>query len=178
MVTWDNSAWISVLALAVSVLSFVAAIWAAWTSHRTLRQAERVRDEDRKITFERERSQLLEIINDSRSLLNKTRIHIGALKADFDAAPQSVRELMHNYTDLFDEYLPGIEAGVRQTTMLRNEVTSWNDDTGIPALVRNQAKFRALVHDDEVAHDQGFVLVAMFEKKFSAAVDYVKYASR
>jgi len=114
LTTWDSSTWISVLALAMSGLSFLAAAWAAWVSHRALRHAENVHHEDRRIAFERERSQLLEIINNSRSLLDKTRIRIGELKADFDAAPQPAQVLMHNYTSLFTEYLPRVEAGVRQ----------------------------------------------------------------
>ena len=170
--------WVSILALAVSALSFIAAGWAAWVSHRTLNHAQRVHLEDRRVSFERERSQLLEIINTSRSLLDRTRIKIGTLKANFDASPQPVQRLMQSYANLFTEYYPRIEAGVRQAAMLWDEVAEWDQDRGIQGLVRHQARFRALLHEDQVAHDQGVFLVNIFEAKFAEATKRVAEAAR
>lgn len=178
MASWDTSTWVSVLALTVSGLSLFAAVWAAWVSHRTLKHAQDVHAADRRIAFERERAQLLEVINQSRSILDKTRIHIGALKANFDAAPQPAQALMHRYTSLFTEYLPRIEAGIRQANALWDEVAEWDQQNGIEALVWHQAKFRALLRGDQVAHDQAVVLVETFEKKFAMALDYIKGATR
>lgn len=178
MQTWDTATWISVLALVVSGLSFAAAVWAAWISHRSLAHARAVHDEERRLSFERERSQLLEVINDSRLLLERTRIKIGTLKARFDAAPQPVKALLGSYTALFTDYLPRVEAGSRQCAMLWDEVATWSTDTGIHALVRHQAKFRALVNDDQIAHDQGLFLVGVFEEKMAQAHAYVSNATR
>lgn len=170
--------WVSLLALVVSALSFFAAAWAAWVSHRTLNHAQRVHFEDRRISFERERSELLEIITTSRSLLDQTRIKIGTLKANFDASPQPVQRLMQSYTNLFTEYYPRIAAGVRQAEMLWNEVADWHRDTEIEGLVRHQARFRALLHEDQVAHDQGVFMVEIFEAKFAEATKTFAQAAR
>ena len=178
MKAWDTSTWVAVLALVVSGFSLLAAAWAAWVSHRTLEHARAVHAEERRISFERERSQLLEVVNTSRLLLERTRIKIGTLKARFDAAPQPVRAILANYTDLFTEYLPRIEAGVRQCNALWSEIAEWNQDTGIHALVHHQAKFRALVNDDQIAHDQGLFLVGVFEEKMAQAAVYVSGATR
>lgn len=169
MSTWDTSTWIAILALAVSGLSFLAALWAAWVSHRTLKHAERVHTEERWIRFERERSELLQVINSSRLLLDRTRINIGALKARFDACPQSVKDTLANYTNLFTEYLPRVEAGVRQCNVLWDEIAEWDEVQGIEAIVRHQARYRALVNDDQIAHDQGVFLVDAFERKMEEA---------
>jgi hypothetical protein len=178
MSTWDTATWVSILALVVSCLSFMAALWAAWVSHHTLAHARDVHSEDQQIAFERERSELLEVINTSRMLLEKTRIRIGTLKARFDAAPQPVKALLVNYTSLFSEYLPRIEAGCRQCHALWDEVAAWDDEKGIHALVHHQAKFRKLVGDDQVAHDNGIFLVEIFEEKMAKALSYVSHATR
>lgn len=178
MNNWDTSTWVAVLALVVSILSFLAAAWATWVSHRTLQHARSVHAEDRRIAFERERSQLLEVINASRLLLERTRIKIGTLKAQFEAAPQPVQVLLANYTGLFTEYLPRVEAGARQCGLLWSEVAEWTQDTGIHALMQHQAKFRALVNDDQIAHDQGLFLVGVFEEKMAQARSYVSGATR
>jgi len=177
MKAWDTSTWVAVLALVLSGLSFLAAAWAAWVSHRTLEHARTVHAEERRISFERERSQLLEVVNTSRLLLERTRIKIGTLKARFDAAPQPVRAVLANYTNLFTVYLPRVEAGVRQCNALWSEIAEWNQDTGIHALVHHQAKFRALVNDDQIAHDQGLFLVGVFEEKMTQAAAYVSGAT-
>ena len=176
MNAWDTSTWVSIVALVVSALSFFAAMWAAWVSHRTLEHARAVHQEERRLSFERERSQLLETINTSRLLLDRTRIKIGTLKAQFDAAPQPVQALLQNYTDLFTDYLPRVEAGVRQCGMLWSEIAEWNQDTGIHALVQHQAKLRAVVNDDQIAHDQGLFLIGVFEEKMAEATEYVSNA--
>jgi hypothetical protein len=156
----------------------MAAAWAAWISHQTFEHARQVHREERRVGFERERSQLLEAISASKLLLDKTRIEIGALKARFDAAPQQVHVLLQGYTDLFTDYLPRIEAGVRQCTALWSEVANWNEDTGIHALVRHQAQFRALATNDQIAHDQGLFLAGAFEEKMTRAMEYVSSATR
>ena len=178
MNTWDTSTWIAILALVVSGLSFLAAMWAAWISHRTLKHAQTVHQEERRLSFERERSQLLEVVNTSRLLLERTRIKIGTLKARFDAAPQPVHGLLRNYTSLFTEYLPSVEAGVRQCGLLWSEIAEWDEDTGIHSLVRHQAKYRALVNDDQIAHDQGLFLVGVFEEKMAQALEQISNAQR
>lgn len=178
MSSWDTPTWISVLALVVSGLSFLAAVWAAWVSHRTLAHAREVREDELRITFERERTELLEVINTSRTLLEQTRVRIGTLKARFDAAPQPVQALLKNYTNLFTEYLPRVEAGVRQCNALWNEVADWDQEKGIYALVHHQARFRKLVSDDQMAHDTGVFLVNVFEEKMAKAADYASHATR
>jgi hypothetical protein len=178
MSSLDTPTWISVLALLVSGLSFLAAAWAAWVSHRTLAHARDVREDELRITFERERSELLEVINTSRVLLEQTTVRIGTLKARFDAAPQPAQALLRSYTNVFTEFLPRVEAGVRQCSALWDEVANWDWDKGIYALVHHQAKFRKLLSDDQMAHDTGIFLVDVFEEKMAKAVAYASHASR
>lgn len=174
----DTSTWISILALVVSLLSLAAAIWASYVGQQSLSHARKTYDEQLSISFVRERSQLLELITQNQSVLEKTRLRIGALKANFDASPQPVKVLLHSYTDLFTEYLPRIEGSIRQCASLWNEVAEWDERKGIHALVHHQARYRSLMQGDQIAHDQGLIMVGIVESKMSEAVAYVSGATR
>ena len=153
----------------IALLAVVVSIWSAIVSHKALNHAKKSHITQQKIDFERERFNLLEVFNDSRKLLDKTRIEIGTLKAQFNNEPDSVKALLVNYTSLFTEYLPTIEKGLRQANALWDEVANWDESEGIHALIRNKAHFRALVHGDQVAHDQGLYCVAVFKEKLDLA---------
>lgn len=178
MQNWDTSIWISVLALVVSILSFAAAIWASYVGHHSLSHARKTYDEQLSISFARERAQLLQLITQNQAVLDKTRLRIGAIKAKFDAAPQPAQALLHRYTDLFTEYLPRIEGSIRQCSALWHEVAEWDERKGIHALVHHQARYRALMEDDQIAHDQGLIMVGIVEENLSKATAYVSGAIR
>jgi hypothetical protein len=63
-------------------------------------------------------------IADSRRFLDKTRIEIGTLRADFDAEKQPVKVVMAGYTNLFTDYLPKVEASIAQLDVLWKDVSS------------------------------------------------------
>jgi hypothetical protein len=171
----DQTTLLALIALVISVCGFLVSIWSAVISHKALNHNRNSYEEQQRIAFERERSQLLEIFNDSRKLLDKTRIEIGALKAQFDSESEPVKELLVNYTDLFSKYLPMITGGLRQANALWNEVANWDESTGIHALVHHQARFRALVLDDQRAHDQGLYCVSVFKEKLKLAKEKIAF---
>ena len=178
MENWDSSTWISVIALVVSALSLAAAIWASYVGHQSLKHARETYDEQLSISFARERAQLLQLITQNQAVLQKTFITVGALKAKFDASPQPVQVLLHNFTNLFTEYLPRLEGSIRQCAALWHEVSEWDQRRGIHALVHHQARYRALMEDDLIAHDQGLIMVGIVEEKLAKATEYVAGATR
>jgi len=178
MATWDTATWIAVVALVVSVLSFTTAVCSAWISKSSLAHTRKRHEQERRESFERQRSELLEVINTSRSTLDRARIEIGTLKAIFDAEPQPVRALLVNYSSLFTEYLPKIEGGVRQSTALWDEVAGWDQSKGTSTLIQHQARFRALLHEDQMARENGIYMVGVFKEKLEQARKYVSGAVR
>lgn len=178
MDNWDTSTWVAVIALVVSVLSLVAAIWASYVGHQSLAHARATYDEQLSISFARERAQLLQLISQNQAVLQKTRITVGALKEKFEAAPQPAQALLHNFTGLFTEYLPRLEGSIRQCTALWHEVSEWDQRRGIHALVHHQARYRALMEDDLIAHDQGLIMVGIVEEKLAKALEHVSGATR
>jgi hypothetical protein len=165
----EDQTLIAWLALGISALGFVTSIWSAWVSHRSYSHSRLAHEEEKRLAFEKERSELLEIINSSRKILDKTRIEIGTLKAQFEAEPQEIQALMVNYTNLFTEYLPKVEGGVRQATALWDEVAEWSPETSIYAMVMHQARFRALIHDDQTAHESALYCIGVFKEKLELA---------
>jgi len=178
MTETDSSTGIAIAALIVSGLSLAAALWSSWVSHRALRHTREAYENERRETFERERATLLEVINTSRSTLDRARVEIGAAKAVFDAESQPVQVLLSSYRSLFDEYLPRVEAGVRQATALWDEVAAWDSSRGHGALIQHQAKFRALLHEDQMAYEQAVFMVNELRGKLDDARRYVAGATR
>jgi len=175
---WDTSTWIAVIALGLSVLSFVVSVWSAWVSHRGLAHTRDAYEQERRESFERQRSSLLEVINTSRSTLDRTRVEIGTLKAIFDAEPQPVRALLSNYSSLFTEYLPKVEGGVHQAGALWDEVAEWDPSTGMSALILHEARFRALLHDDQMVREHALYMINELRQKLEQARSYVSGAIR
>ena len=174
----DASTKIALAALGVSGLSLAAALWSAWTSHRAAEHARKTHEQERLESFERERSALLEDINTSRATLDRARMEIGALKAVFDAERQPVQALLYSYRSLFDEYLPKVEGGVRQASTLWDEVAAWEPSRSQGALIQHQAKFRALLHEDQMAYEHAVNLCNELRGKLEEARRYVAGATR
>ena len=175
---WGTSTWIAVVALIISVLSFATSAWSAWVSHRGLAHTRDAHEQERRDTFERQRLALLEVINISRSTLDRTRVEIGALKAIFDAEPQQVRALLSNYSKLFTEYLPKVEGGVRQAGALWDEVAEWDRSVGTSALIQHEARFRALLHGDQMIREHAEYMINVFNEKLEQARTLVSGVQR
>lgn len=173
MPPWDTSIWIAVIALGISALGFATSVWSVWVSHRALAHTCEVHEQERRESFERQRTALLEVINTSRSTLDRTRVDIGTLKAIFDAEPEPVRALLSNFSSLFTEYLPKVEGGVRQAGALWAEVAEWDPRTGTSALIHHEARFRALLHDDQMVRDHALYMINVFKEKLELARSHV-----
>ena len=76
---------ISIVALLISIGSLGVTVWATKLSKKSLNHAIDIQVKGEEKEFERLRTELLMQIADSRRLLDKTRVEIGTLKADFDA---------------------------------------------------------------------------------------------
>lgn len=178
MDTWDTPTWIAVVALVVSAFGFLISVWSAWVSHRALVHTRDAYEEERRESFERQRSTLLEVINTSRSTLDRTRVDIGTLKAIFDAEPEPVRALLSNYVSLFNDYLPRVEGGVHQAGSLWDAVAEWDQRTGMSALIQHEARYRALLHVDQMVRESALYMITVFKEKLEQARVFASGAVR
>jgi hypothetical protein len=161
-------------ALIVSGLSLAVALWSAVVSQRSLRDTRDNAQRDQALAYEREKADLLDTINISRGIYDRARIEISSLKATFEAEPDAVKQLLVNYTQLFTEYLPRIELAISNTTGAWNDVHSWSPAIGIHDLMHHKSRFKATLHEDQVAYDMGLRMVTIFREKLALAREHIK----
>ena len=121
---------------------------------------------------------VLRLISECRSILNRTYTEIGALKADFDEERQSVQALLKDYTQLFSKYLP---ATVRALQTMEDDwvmVHAWTEGISHDDLLRRKAELQDKINDLKFANDVAVGLVAQFRDKMERARSHVDGATR
>ena len=161
---------IAFFALIISLISF-------YQSKKSLAQSQAAQDQSQKNYVEGAKSELHALISDGKSLLNTTRIAIGALQAEFDGEPQPVQVLLHNYVSLFDSYLPTIEAALADLTSDWNTVDAWSGAISFSDLMREKARVQDDLKNYENANNQAIHLIETFREKLRLARDHASNAT-
>lgn len=169
MLTWDASTWIAVIGVVTSVFGWRAAVWSAWVNQRPSANPLFARTWSHIECFELHRAALLMLINTSRRTLEGTRVEISGLKAIFEDEPQPVRTLLAGYTFLFSEYLPRVEASIRQAGALRDDVTKWHHCSDVGAFIRHGANCRALINEGRVVDDNALYVIKALSQELVRA---------
>ncbi len=123
--------------------------------------------------IENEKVELLKQISNNKSILNNARIEIGALQVNFSIEPQSVKELMKNYTNIFTEFLPTIEKAI---TLLENDyanLVNWRGEMSYSDIMQNKSSNNEALKQYENSHEQAIVCIAIFKEKLKQANNYV-----
>lgn len=160
---------LSIVALVVAVGSFAVTVWATQISKRSLQHAIDVQGRSDQREFERLRTEIMNQISDSRSLLDKTRIEIVTLQANFQAESSALQSLMTNYLSLFTDYLPKVEQAIRQCDELWKDVSGWSNEKSHAELMQARAVLYRSLKDDEVVQDSGIYAVNFFKTKLELA---------
>ncbi len=157
-----TSDWIAIGALGVSLISL-------HLSKRSLENSKTVTDASQAFRVAEAKSELLTILSESRSVLNRTRIDIGALKAIYDNEKQPVQILMQNYISLFTEYLPTVETALKQVEADWISVQSWTDEIGISDILRRKSDCQSDLKDHENCYEQAVYLIEEFRTVLARA---------
>jgi hypothetical protein len=142
-------------ALVVSVISL-------YLSKRSFEYSRSATETSQNIRAAEAKTELLALLSECRSVLNRTRIDIGALKAIYDTESQSVHALMVNYVSLFTEYLPRIEAALEQVETDWAAVQSWTNEIGTADLLRRQSEYHDGLKSFQNAHEQSVHMIEKF----------------
>lgn len=159
----DLSTMISIVALIISIGGLAVTLWATRISKRSLDHAINVQERSDLKEFERVRAELLNQISDSGAILDKTRIEIGTLQANFQAEPPAVQALMANYIGLFSQFLPKVERAIRQCEELWTEVSGWSSNKGHTDLMQARAVLYRSLKDDQSVQESGIYMVNAFK---------------
>jgi hypothetical protein len=160
---------LSIIALVIAIGSWIVTIWATQISKKSLQHAIDVQRRSDQREFERIRTELMNQISDSRSILDKTRIEIGTLQANFQAEPPSIQTVMRNYVSLFIEYLPNIERAIQQWDELWNDVSGWSEGKNHVELMQARAVLYRSLKDDEVVQESAVYMIGVFKEKLELA---------
>ena len=115
------------------------------------------------------RAALLVPIARIRGTLETTRGEIAVLKDVWDAQPQSVRAMLTGHAVLFSEYLPRIEAGVRQAEAIRRELVQLQPSVDRVSFDRLSAECHAVLSEVRMCNDNaGYVIRALNERLLQA----------
>ena len=165
----DNATTISLGALLVSVGSLSVTLWATRLSNKSLNHAIEIQQKNEEKEFERLRTDLLMQVADSRRLMDKTRIEIGTLKADFEAEPQPIKMLMANYANLFTYYFPKVEDSISRLDILSKDVSGWPNEKSYRELMNAKALLYQSLKQDEVVYDVAIYLINEFKAQLQVA---------
>ena len=137
---------IAILALAVSLAS-------AYVSHRAFVHSVNVHELETALAFERDKSELLIHVEQSRNLFSAARREIERTQFVLSHEPVEIQRALQNYENLFTEFLPKLMGAERQASSLWDEVFAWRDKTGRSAFAHHTPRFRSLIENDRVVHD-------------------------
>ena len=174
----DVGTGIAVVALVLSAAGFGVSVWATRISRKSFEHAVRAQESSDAREFDRVRSDLLAQIADGRSTLERARVEIGTLDATFRSEPVEVQRLLVNYTGLFSEHLPRIEASIRQCDELWRDVSTWDGRKRHAELMAARAILHRSLGDDRMAHETAVYLVNQFTAKLESARERVTATRR
>jgi len=167
----DTSDYIAIFALIISFGSL-------YINKKALDNAKESQQSAEKKIIESEKSELLKQISDNKSVLNKARIEIGALRANFDIEPQPVKAIMKNFTSLFTENLPTIEYAISNLESDHNKLSKWREDMSFSDIMR----FKASCHEDlkqfEISYEQAIQCIDIFKEKLTEAKKRAGYVEK
>ena len=152
------SDYISALALIISSISLYLAIMSFRHSKATQKKADQ-------IFIDSEKNELLKMLSDNKSLLNKARIEIGALKADFEIESQPVKTIMNQYTNIFTTTLPMLEDAIYNLEELHNNIHNWKGNISHKDIIRHKAEYYEDMKGFEVTYEQAVACTTTFKEK-------------
>lgn len=138
---------------AVAALALIVSLASAYISFRAFRHSVNVHEIDSSLAFDREKSELLVQVEQSRALFSAARREIERTQFVISQEPEQVQAALSCYDSLFTEFLPKLAGAERQASLLWDEIFNWRDKAGRSALAHHASRFRSLIEDDRVAHD-------------------------
>ena len=166
-----TSDWIALGALFLSAVSL-------FVSGKAFKQSDIARRRSEALQAQKVKVEVLGLISDCRSILNRTYTEIGALKADFDHERQPVQVLLQNYSTLFSKYLPDTIYALETMEDDWATVHAWTDEISHDDLLRRKAELQDKVNDFKFANDVAVGLVSKFREKMDEARSYADRATR
>jgi len=167
----DSSDYIALIALIISFGSL-------YINKKALDNANVAQILANKKLIESEKTEILKQISDNKSVLNKARIEIGALQANFEIEPQPVKTLMHEFTSLFTNNLPTIEYAISNLEADHNKILNWRGDMNYTDIMKFKANCHEELRNFEISHEQAIQCINIFKEKLLIAKKRAGYVTK
>jgi hypothetical protein len=144
----------------IATLALLVSVAAAFVSYKAYMHTVRVHELETTLAFERDKSELLSYLEQSRNLFSSARREIELARFVLEHEPLAVQSALSSYQNLFTEFLPNLIGAERNANALWDEIFEWRDKSGRSAFAHHSPRFRASVENDRVAHEMALKCTA------------------
>ncbi|SDR10596.1 hypothetical protein [Pseudoxanthomonas sp. CF125] len=155
----------------IAVLALVVSLASAYISYRAFTHSVSVHELESTLAFEKDKSELLMHVEQSRNLFASARREIEQVQFVLSHEPSVVQDALRNYDNLFTEFLPRLVGAERQAGLLWDEIHEWRDKSGRSAFAHHTPRFRSLIENDRIAHESALFCVGELRAQLARARD-------
>jgi hypothetical protein len=163
----ETSNFIAIIALLISLAS-------AYISYRAFKHSITVHELESTLAFERDKSELLIYVEQSRNLFRAAIRQIEQTKFVIGQQPEQVKIALKCYDNLFTEFLPKLIESERQSSILWDEIYNWRDKSGRSAFAHHTPKFRSLIDNDRMVYDSAIFCNSEIRAQLTKAQDMLR----
>jgi hypothetical protein len=153
----------------IASLALIVSVVAALISYKAYNHAVGVHDLETTLVFERDKSELLSYVEQSRNLFSGARREVELAQFVLGHEPPTVQQALISYQGLFTDFLPKLVGAERNATSLWEEIFEWRDKSGRSAFAHHGPRFRASLEHDRVAHEMALKCAAEFNSQMVRA---------
>lgn len=155
----------------IAVLALTVSLASVYIAYRAFTHSVTVHELESTLAFERDKSELLMHVEQSRKLFSSARREIEQIQFVLSHEPIQVQSALKNYSDLFTDFLPRLVGAERQAGLLWEEIYEWRDKSGRSAFAHHTPRFRSLIEDDRVVHESALFCVKELRAQLIRAQD-------
>lgn len=154
---------------AIAAFALLTSVTSGVVSYRTMKIARASQEFEATIAFERDKSELLMYIEQSRNHFSAAVREIERLHFVVQASSPDVQRALSSYQNLFSDFLPRVVVAERQASKLWDEVFEWRDKSGRSSFAHHTPRFRSLVDNDRVVYDSAMTCISEVHSQLKRA---------
>jgi hypothetical protein len=149
----------------IAVFALVVLLLSAWISYRAYRYSMRVKEEESRLAFAREKSEFLARITRARKSFDRLVHRLKGQLSKIDSVPESERSALTEETNQLRSDLAYLEGCQRQAWSLLGET----NEMGQSGLAHHKSRFLGLIEEDEQFANDSQVRCAQIEEVITKA---------
>lgn len=140
---------LSIIAVIISFISVVIALWSAWTNHQSLKFTKFNREKVRRLQHTKACSELLEEIREYENEFERELRELQELEPKFERLLTNSPSDFNQYLHIFKTYKPELIKFTLQARTLWQETFEWYEKYRYEGYAAHSAQFRRLLSADK-----------------------------